>query len=326
VLLLKKDAASLQYEDLDLAPFAPEHGLDETALAKCWNSVSHGALSKKEYEFASRLFGSDNFYSSFEEARHQWTTLHPLGMMFGAPEILARRYLNQLLAAQTRNSLLHEFAIQMVGERSLVLPYHSHAVNEVAVDEEVWLAKPAVFAGQIRAAFEGELRSLELLVRRNAREEDIQQWLERHPEVFHALGYAKIFPKVVLQRADGGNLIPDFILQPCDDVWCDVLDIKRPEPNIVAGPSDRKRFSAAVAELQAQLREYAAYFENPKLAQAVEKKYGIKCYKPKLIGVIGKEIPANDSPEMRRLMTSYSDAEILSFDKLIARSRSRLLI
>jgi hypothetical protein len=165
-----------------------------------------------------------------------------------------------------------------------------------------------------------------LLNRKNISENEIQEWLEQNPDVFRQLGYTSIYPKVILQREDGSTLIPDFILEPCDNQWCDILDIKRPEPSIIVGPEDRKHFSAAASELQAQLREYAAYFENPKLARDVESKYGIKCYKPKLIGVIGREIPQPDTAEVRRLMTSYSEVEILGFDDLVRKCRNRLLI
>jgi hypothetical protein len=326
VLEVRPDASTPDYRDLNLAAFARDHELDDETLLDCWKGLPLDTPSQEEYDFACYLTRLDLVFGSYEELRQQWHNIVPMGMMPGVPEILGRRYLARFLANQTRQSLLYEFALQLADGHSVISPYRSHALNEVEVAKDVWIAKPAVFARRIRAVFDKELRSFEKLISGDVREEEIQLWLEQHPEVFRAFGYAKVFPKVVLEREKAGNLIPDFIVQPSDDGWCDILDIKRPEVIVATGPSDRKRFSAAVTELQAQLREYAAYFEDPKHAKAVEAKYGIKCYRPKLIGVIGREIPEADSVEMRRLMTSYKDAEILSFDKLITRSRNRLLI
>lgn len=82
-----------------------------------------------------------------------------------------------------------------------------------------------------------------------------------------------------------------------------------------------------MSELVAQLREYSAAFEDRKLARRVEEKYGVKCYRPKLVGIIGRDDPRNADPrELRRLQTSYNDTQILTFDQLHRIAKSRLLV
>jgi hypothetical protein len=139
-------------------------------------------------------------------------------------------------------------------------------------------------------------------------------------------GYNRIYPQVILQRDDGTSLRPDFILEPVGNNWCDILDIKLPDKSVVVGGRDRKRFSASVEELIAQLREYAAYFEDSRLARRIEEIYGIKCYKPRLIGIIGRDPFIEDERQFRRLATQYTDVDVLTFDRLLEIAKSRPLI
>jgi hypothetical protein len=94
----------------------------------------------------------------------------------------------------------------------------------------------------------------------------------------------------------------------------------------VIGGKDRKRFSSAVEELVAQLREYAAYYEDPRLAKRIQDVYGIKCYRPRMIGVIGRTPRVVDDRQMRRLETIYDDLSIITFDRLVEIAKTRLLV
>ena len=66
----------------------------------------------------------------------------------------------------------------------------------------------------------------------------------------------------VLARDQDGPLVPDFMLEPIDGAFADVLDLKLPSVRLLAGRKDRVRFSAQVAEALSQVREYRAYFEG----------------------------------------------------------------
>ncbi len=225
------------------------------------------------------------------------------------------------------NSLLVEYAIQFGGGEMLLTPYHSHAIHSIEVKNQVVLGRPAVIAEKTATLLAPQICELEFLLRnRRVREAEIQKYLERSPALLEALGYRHVYPQVVLQRDDGTFLRPDFIVQPTSDEWCDIVDIKLPRMRTVVGIRDRKTLAAAVHELAAQLREYAAYFDNEKLSRRVEQLYGIKCYRPRLIGVIGTDPRLADDRQMRRLMTAYSDVKILTFDQLLQHAKNRLLI
>jgi hypothetical protein len=331
VFEVKSDTSPIAFGDLDLVPFARDHELPESAFDSYRDNFARKLPTKEEYEFAREETYIDQIFGSYDDFIAHWEATLPADRASattpGGLEILGKRYLESFIEASTRHSLLVELAIQSSGEVTRVVPYHAHALNRIDVNGELWIGRPAVIAKQTQSILRSELASFEkLIARTDVSEKEIQDWLETHPWFFKSLGFAKVYPKVVLERETDGPLIPDFILEPAANTWCEILDIKRPEPTLIAGPSDRKRFSAAVSQLQAQLREYRAYFEDPRLAQSIEKKYGIKCYKPKLIGVIGREIPDAGTREMRRLMTSYSDTEIVTFDRLIKQSQARLLI
>ena len=130
----------------------------------------------------------------------------------------------------------------------------------------------------------------------------------------------------MLQRLDGSELRPDFILEPYDDMWCDILDIKLPNQSIIVGRKDRATLAAGIHEVAAQLREYAAYFEEEKHRKWVLEKFGLRVYKPRLIAVVGRDIRQMSDPEIRRAMTAYSDVHVMTFDQLIQHARSRLLL
>lgn len=172
-----------------------------------------------------------------------------------------------------------------------------------------------------------ELEELQqLLALPDTRESAIQRYLEQHPALFQALGYVNVYPQVVLARDDGTSLRPDFILEPAGRDWCDILDIKVPQMKTVVGSRDRQTLAAHIHELSAQLREYSAYFEDERLAKRIEDVYGIKCYKPRLIGIVGRDPKTDDERQLRRLMTAYSDVDIVTFDQLLCLAQTRLLI
>jgi len=225
------------------------------------------------------------------------------------------------------NSLLVEYAIQLGGGEMLLTPYHSHAVHSIEAKNEIVLGRPGVIAAKTATVLAPQIGELEFLLKdKRVREAEIQNHLEQNPALLESLGYRHVYPQIVLQRDDGTSLRPDFIVQPTSDEWCDVIDIKLPKMRTVVGIRDRKTLAAAVHELAAQLREYAAYFEDERLSRRLEQLYGIKCYRPRLIGVIGTDPRLADDRQMRRLMTAYSDIKILTFDQLLQHAKNRLLI
>jgi hypothetical protein len=192
---------------------------------------------------------------------------------------------------------------------------------------DLLIARPGVIARKTGALFRNEIQQLNnILGQTKPREAAIQQYLEENPAIFKSLGYVKAYPQIVLERDDGTSLQPDFILEPIGGEWFDILEVKLPHIATVVGRRDRKTLAAVIHSMAAQLREYAAYFDDPRLAKRIEDIYGIKCYKPRLIGIIGHGSEENDDRQLRRVMTSYADLQIITFDQLHEIAQARLLV
>jgi hypothetical protein len=290
----------------------------------------------QEMEIEADLDDDDD-HDDYEESDYElddYVTDHTLPSLVEKSyydEMLQQRinYLNRFILNTGRNSLLNEFVIQERGERVLVTPYHSHALYPIEANNRLIIGKPGIIAQKTGALFAAEISAFQqLLSARKLRESSIQAFLEQHTNILRLLGanYTRIYPQIILERDDGTSLRPDFILQPSNNGWCDILDIKLPDEAIVIGGKDRKRFSSAVEELVAQLREYAAYYEDPRLAKRIQDVYGIKCYRPRMIGVIGRTPRVVDDRQMRRLETIYDDLSIITFDRLVEIAKTRLLV
>lgn len=229
----------------------------------------------------------------------------------------------------SRNSLLIEFVMTSSGEEITCAPYHANAINNVEFPgkSSVLVGRPGVVADRTRAIFSTEVKMLENLINsKSTREHDLQKFFEAHPAFLKGLNYSNIYPQVVLQRDDGTSLRPDFILEPYDDAWCDILDIKLPGQSLIVGRNDRATLAAGIHEVAAQLREYAAFFEQDRYRKWVREKYGLRVYRPRLIAVVGRDMKRMAEEEVRRAMTAYEDLQIMTFDQLVTHAKSRLLI
>jgi hypothetical protein len=102
----------------------------------------------------------------------------------------------------------------------------------------------------------------ELINDRAISEHDLQAFFEEHPHLLAGTSYDRVIPHPVLARDQDGPLIPDFMLEPVDRVFAEVLDLKLPRVQVVVGRKNRVRHSAQVTEALAQVREYRSYFED----------------------------------------------------------------
>lgn len=314
----------LPFSDLEYVPFDERSCLPEMA--------GPSLPTEDEYLFVSALNSTikESFptYKSFMD--HWEMSLFPERYILeslGSTEIAGKRYLKSLFEKQGRTSLMTEFCFQIQKDEIIVTPYHSHSLHKIDANNQMIIGRPGVIAKKTNSLLRNELEEFEYLISKSkVKENEIQLFLEKHPNIIKSMGYSNIYPQLVLERDDGTSLRPDFIIEPIGQKWFDILEIKTPNANLVVGRRDRKTFSSAVNELIAQLREYSAYFESEKLCKKIEERFGIKCYKPKLTGIIGLNPSTQDERQLRRLMTAYTDIDILTFDHLLDIAKSRLLI
>jgi hypothetical protein len=155
-------------------------------------------------------------------------------------------------------------------------------------------------------------------------EDTLQAFFEEHPKFLCGDAYETAQPHIFLQRPDSNPLIPDFALKPPNaDAFCDLLELKLPQAKLVVGRNNRRRLSAAVWEAHAQLREYRDYFESRENREAVERVYGLRFFRPKMIVVIGKrsDYVADD---LRKAESEVPQLTITTYDDLLERSQARL--
>jgi hypothetical protein len=86
---------------------------------------------------------------------------------------------------------------------------------------------------------------------------------------------------------------------------------------------NRMRYSAAVAEACAQLREYGRFFEEEKNRKFVLETYGLRAYKPKMFVIIGRR--GNLDPiDLRNIQTDYPNLYLRTYDDIIHRMKWRV--
>jgi len=115
-----------------------------------------------------------------------------------------------------------------------------------------------------------------------------QDFFERYPNLILNDEYKEAHSHIVLNN-DKGTLIPDFLLEPIDQSkLCDILDLKLPKAKLFVLKKSRMRYSSAVTEACAQLREYNMFFDDEKNRERIKQEYGLSAYKPKMIVIIGR--------------------------------------
>lgn len=164
----------------------------------------------------------------------------------------------------------------------------------------------------------------------STKERDLQRFFEAHPSLLVTSEYASIHPHVVFEKADGRELIPDFILKPSDpQQLCDILDLKSPHDNLVVKASnpDRTRFSAKVFEAMAQLKDYQRYLDSKEHRDTLLRGWGLALFRPRLHIVLGRTIGL-DAMQLAiakdNSLGSQADWHVLSYDQVLARAKSSL--
>ncbi len=333
ILKVKPGPISLNYMPLDVTAFGyywPGNDfILESDKERLRDIVKASPISISEWERLILYFPDDDLTKRYGGHFDRINTLLQAGLPHPELEadLASLRILDNHIARCSRNSLLTEYAIQFCRDNYVITPYHAHGVHSMEVRNELLLGRPGVVANRTSTLLHNDLAELQqILSTPDIKESAIQKYLEQHLAVFQALGYINVYPQVVLARDDGTSLRPDFILEPAGRDWCDILDIKIPQTRTVVGTRDRQTLAAHIHELTAQLREYSAYFEDERLAKRIEDVYGIKCYKPRLIGIVGRDPKTDDERQLRRLMTAYADVEVITFDQLLRLAQTRLLI
>jgi Domain of unknown function (DUF4263) len=248
---------------------------------------------------------------------------------FGVGEQIEREYmLDATLRSAVTHSVLTQLALQEHEGRIHVIPYHGRSLHQVVAGHDMAiLVRPARINHRYWATFSKALNTLEEMINTpGVGEYEIEKLLKQNPFLLGSLGYTEIYHQVVLPRDGAPDLRPDVIAEPADSAWAEILDLKLPSERLIVGRNDRAAQAAGLTEAAAQLRDYAAYFDDRAAAAKIEASLGIRCYKPKLTVVIGRDPSRFTAEEQRRALTAHPDLRVVTYDNLLRAARHRLLL
>jgi hypothetical protein len=171
-----------------------------------------------------------------------------------------------------------------------------------------------------------EIQELEELINRpGVRELELQLFLEAHPKFLLYGDYDEVSPQVILVDEDNKELRPDFFLRPSGRNLWEIMDIKLPAVDLLAGPKNRKCLSSSVHRGVSQLMQYARFFENPRNRDRVFRETGIDCFKPRLTLVIGKKSNVDEALWNQIIEQERPFVHIMGFDEMLDRARKYAL-
>jgi thioredoxin len=151
-----------------------------------------------------------------------------------------------------------------------------------------------------------------------------QEFFAAYPDFIINDDYRGVHSQIVLQNTESRKLIPDFVLEPYNsNSLCDILELKRPDAGLFVDKKNRPRFSAAVFEAVAQLREYQEYFETEEHRKFVESQYGLKLFRPRLILVIGRR-GALSPVQFKKAQSDFPTVTIQTYDDLLEKFKRRI--
>lgn len=158
------------------------------------------------------------------------------------------------------------------------------------------------------------------------KEKNLHEFFEKNPDFILNDDYETAHSKVTLHQDLGNILVPDFVLEPYNkNAFCDLLELKLPNAKLFTIKKNRIRYTSAVFEACAQLREYAAYFENSYNRENISRKYNLRVYKPQMIVVIGRNFQIE--PEIaRRIQYDLPNLKVRTYDDILFRIKRKLFL
>lgn len=341
--VLETRAKPLVKRPLDLAPFSDDWtGNAEDTITPADISWGHGVDMKAamallsgdiEAAIALGIVADDAVSTEFEEEVVDDLLVDQYVLEESAIRVeeevegervsLLDRFLRQIAS----NSLLAQLTFVHDAGRISVVPFHGNGLHELDCGDSLLAVRPARRGATAQwHHFAGAIAELEELINRpDVKEAEIEAMLRRHPLFLRGLNYTQAYHQVILPMGDGLSLRPDVIVEPAADGWCDIIDLKLPREPIFVGAGDRTRLSQAIAQAAAQLRQYARWFDDRKVAKAVEDQYGFRCFRPRQVVIIGRDPREFSDAQREAARSAYPDLEIVTYDQLLSAARSRLL-
>lgn len=249
----------------------------------------------------------------------------PRGLQAGAVRRLEEEREDEI--AQTTTPMTHESLAVTVVDGTIRLVSVTAEGAFRFLDAWEHLHGILYLAGRETIAYADAVAEFEDIINAsNPAEKAIQDFFERHPDFLLRNDHRAAVAHVVLERQSPlGPLIPDFVLKPLEPCGlADLLEIKRPRAKVFVLKNNRIRYSAAVLEACAQLREYSEYFESPRNRELIHDRYGLLAFRPRLFVVIGRR--GTVDPIIARRVASDIALPVIvdTYDDILTRVKFRL--
>jgi len=183
--------------------------------------------------------------------------------------------------------------------------------------------------GEPQRSYESILRDLaEIINDPNTLEDDLQNFLEKYPELIMENTYEKVIPQaciVPIGREDEKAWQADFILRPFNQIdFSKILEIKRPQiPIQKREASGHQRFSSKLFDAVQQLRDYeSAFNKSEETRKRFKELYNFEVLYPELHLIIGRESQIID-PRAIRAFQHKTNIKIDSWDSFLDKLKKR---
>lgn len=145
----------------------------------------------------------------------------------------------------------------------------------------------------------------ELIDDPKTKERDLQNFLQRYPELLTIEGYRTAIPQASIFISSETRIWrADFVLVPLREIDSPkITELKKPNLTLLnKSKSGHLTFSSKIWAAISQLRDYAKAFEDPLVRKRFSMKYGIDVYYPKLHLIAGRIESGNISQDIRALI------------------------
>lgn len=166
------------------------------------------------------------------------------------------------------------------------------------------------------------------------KEQHLQEFLESHSHFLRAIGSHGFRPQVHLIRQDidgssgkRANLYPDFIVEQLGLSRHSIVELKKAQTQMTAGPADRRNYSAQFLSALRQLDDYWNFFQDSANRRWFAGTYGEDISNPELILLMGSEEVA-EAPLRSMVLTptEHRPVRLLTYSDILAFVRCQHLI
>jgi hypothetical protein len=169
------------------------------------------------------------------------------------------------------------------------------------------------------SAVDAAIRELTSLLDRDAdREQEFQDWFERHPVTLTVLGFAKWLAQQRIRAENGEVFIPDFLARRHNGRW-EIVELKTPQAKVLLDRERRQAFYAAFQSYVAQCQEYSEALDVRSVRDEFAERTGINLQpRPRTLLIAGRSAMLEREKVAVLCNRLVPPVEHLTYDDLLA--------